>query len=609
MKLFRGAIDFAKGAAAIRLAAAILCLTVAAEAAHAARRLALVIGNDAYVDVPRLHKAVNDANAVAARLRDQDFQVTLATDVTRRAMNRAISRFAADIDAGDVVFVFYAGHGVEISGENYLLPVDVPRARPGDEEFIKAESIGLSRLLDRVRAAGAATNIAIIDACRDNPFEQVATRSLGGRRGLGRIVAPEGTFVIFSAGAGQSALDRLSADDADPNSVFTRALLPLMGEPGLPIRDLALKLRREVKSLASTVSHRQVPAYYDELIGQFYFGERTKPKPAVARPASDLAAAQAAFAAARDAESPSALKFVETKYPDTVFAVLAREMREKLEAEPKPEIAAAEEEVALLAPAPAEQSPISEAEEDAAPEEGSAIAPEAPQPTPEEAEGPPPTPEDAEAALGLDRDARRDVQWLLNALGHDAGAADGLFGPRTRRAIAGFQAAADLEATGFLNEPALDQLKRAGAPALVIYRERIAREEEERREREEERRLADEERRLEEQRQAQERERTWLASASQSGGLTSLGIVRFGVENRLSSTMAATLSNYFRKCRGGRFTLLGYNGELLVEVRRRLIGMGVPGRFVAIADRSSSVTDANRSLIDTRRVDVRCTVE
>ena len=136
---------------------------------------------------------------------------------------------------------------VEIDGENYLLPTDIVAPSSGETDFVKSESIALSNLLDRVRATGARTSIAIIDACRDNPFETVSGRSVGRTRGLGRINAPEGMFVIFSAGAGQMALDRLSDDEPAQNSVFTRALLPRLSEPGLELRSMVSDLRREVR--------------------------------------------------------------------------------------------------------------------------------------------------------------------------------------------------------------------------------------------------------------------------------------------------------------------------------------------------------------------------
>ncbi|MBT8474227.1 MAG: caspase family protein, partial [Alphaproteobacteria bacterium] len=267
----------------LRVVSLALVLIALALPAAAAQRLALVIGNDGYDEVPALLKAVSDAEAVSGTLDDQGFEVITVLDAPRREMNRRISEFTGRLQPGDTALVFFAGHGVEIDGENYLLPTDIVAPTSGDRDFIKGESIALSRLLDRVRATGARTTIAIIDACRDNPFEASTGRSIGGTRGLGRIAAPEGTFVMFSAGAGQLALDRLSDADTDANSVFTRALLPRLRQPGLELRDLVSDLRVEVRDLARTQNHAQFPAYYDELLGSFYFNPASSaPEEAVA---------------------------------------------------------------------------------------------------------------------------------------------------------------------------------------------------------------------------------------------------------------------------------------------------------------------------------------
>lgn len=284
--------------------------------ASAQNRVALVIGNDAYTDVPVLRKAVSDAEAVASTLSDQGFEVMSAVDADRRAMNRQISAFTSRLGIGDTAFLFFAGHGVEIDGENYLLPVDIVSPSAGEQDFVKAESIALSALLDRVGQTGAKVTLAVIDACRDNPFAITTGRSIGRTRGLGRIAAPEGTFVIYSAGAGQMALDELVENEAQSNSVFTRTLLPKLAEPGLELRDLVKEVRLEVRNLAKSVNHAQFPAYYDELLGEFYIagdapiGPRTRQRPAqqvaVARPERQEARADPTIeaGASRQPKSP-----------------------------------------------------------------------------------------------------------------------------------------------------------------------------------------------------------------------------------------------------------------------------------------------------------------
>jgi peptidoglycan hydrolase-like protein with peptidoglycan-binding domain len=383
----------------------VLFLLLAAPAV-AQDRLALVIGNDAYSDVPVLNKAGADAKAIAAELRGQGFETIEATDQSRRDMNRRISEFTARLDPGDTAFVFFAGHGVEIDGENYLLPTDIVAPDGGESDFVKAESIALSELLDRVRATGARMTIAIIDACRNNPFETASGRGIGRTRGLGRITAPQGSFVIFSAGAGQLALDELAQSDPAKNSVFTRALLPKLKQPGLELRAMMSDLRLEVRDLARTVQHTQIPAYYDELIGDFYF------TPAGLKqelPADDTQSStvsdgmRADFELARDIGTAAALNGFLQRYDtrqDEFTYQLALQMRDGLDADPaNPTERATKAEPVL--PEPSETLPIN-------------------------------TPS---------RDVIRDTQQALNDLGCNAGHPDGVMGPRTKRAFKSYRSA------------------------------------------------------------------------------------------------------------------------------------------------------------------------
>ena len=242
-------------------------------AVFAQNRLALVIGNDSYQNVPKLRKAVNDANGIGQTLSNLGFSVTIATDVSRRQMNKTLQNFNNKIFAGDTVLLFFAGHGVEIEGENYLLPIDVPDATIEQRDFIKSESVRLNRVLSDLRAKKARLNIVILDACRNNPFSKKASRSLGSEKGLARLSPPQGTFVMYSADVGEAALDSLNDNDDNPNSIFTRTLIPLMNTPGIDLVDTARQARRQVRKLALSVSHEQTPAYYDAVLGDFFFSQ------------------------------------------------------------------------------------------------------------------------------------------------------------------------------------------------------------------------------------------------------------------------------------------------------------------------------------------------
>lgn len=305
-------------------------LFLSPQAADAAKRVALVVGNDDYAQVPDLQKAVNDARAIGATLEKIGYEVIVAEDVSRREMNRQIQLFASKLEAGDEALFYYAGHGVEVAGRNYLLPTDIPSATPGQEAFVITEAIAVDDVLERIRSQGTRVSILILDACRDNPFPKAGTRSLGGTQGLARTAGPEGTFVLYSAGIGQTALDRLADDDSNPNSVFTRSLIPLMQQPGLSLIATARQIRRDVQQLAATVSHDQRPAYYDEVTGDFFFAGKTtenaSTEPASAGRTTPSAGNKAAEAwvAIQQSDSEAVLQAFIDHFPDSLYADFAR---------------------------------------------------------------------------------------------------------------------------------------------------------------------------------------------------------------------------------------------------------------------------------------------
>lgn len=296
-----------------------------------AKRVALVIGNDIYDRVRKLEKAVNDADAMAATLREIGFKVLQTNDSSRQAMNRSIERFTSELENGDEALFFYAGHGVEIGGRNYLLPTDIPTARLGQENYVIAEAIAVDAIMRRIRSRRPRVSIMILDACRDNPFPRSNTRSLGGTRGLAKSVAPEGTFIMFSAGVGQLALDRLPGEDPHPNSVFTRSLIPLIKRPGLSLVATARQVRKQVEKIAKKVKHEQRPAYYDEVTGDFFF---VPPKPKItnkppfsksALPAREANSEEQAWIAIKDLlSSIPVLEAFIAEFPNGIYAKFAR---------------------------------------------------------------------------------------------------------------------------------------------------------------------------------------------------------------------------------------------------------------------------------------------
>jgi hypothetical protein len=231
-----------------------------------AKRKALVIGNDLYRHVTRLDNARADARAMSQSLQTLGFNVTLALDQTERALKETLRNFKSSVEGGDEVVVFYAGHGVQIGTTNYLLPVDITGQ---NEDQVRDEAIQMQRILDDMQERRTGFLLMILDACRDKPFK-VAGRTLGGR-GLAPTTAATGQMVIFSAGTGQQALDKLGADDKEPNGLFTRLFLREMERPGVSVDRVLRTVRTEVARLARSVGHEQTPALYDQSLGDFFF--------------------------------------------------------------------------------------------------------------------------------------------------------------------------------------------------------------------------------------------------------------------------------------------------------------------------------------------------
>jgi uncharacterized caspase-like protein len=203
---------------------------------------------------------------MAAALSTAGFDVMQHTDLSERGMRQAIREFKARVQGGDEVVFFFAGHGVQISGVNYLLPTDI---QGESEEQVRDEAVQLQRVLDDMQERNVGFTLAVVDACRDNPFRTTG-RAIGGR-GLAPTAAATGQMIIFSAGAGQQALDKLNPSDTASNGVFTRVFVREMLKPGLPVDRVLRNVRQEVVQLARSVGKEQTPALYDQAVGDFYF--------------------------------------------------------------------------------------------------------------------------------------------------------------------------------------------------------------------------------------------------------------------------------------------------------------------------------------------------
>ena len=231
-----------------------------------ANRKALVIGNDNYTHVSKLNNAAADAEAMAKSLEAVGYRVTQHVNLDERRFKQVLRDFRQNVQGGDEVLFFFAGHGVQLGNANYLLPVDI---RGDGEDQVKDESILLQKVLDEFDEKKAKFTLAVIDACRDNPFKTKG-RAIGGR-GLAPTSAATGQMVMFSAGAGQQALDRLGDQDKERNGLFTRIFVKEMQKPGISVDRVLRNVRNEVVRLAKSVGHEQTPALYDQAIGEFYF--------------------------------------------------------------------------------------------------------------------------------------------------------------------------------------------------------------------------------------------------------------------------------------------------------------------------------------------------
>ncbi len=237
-------------------------------------RVALLIGNAAYEESP-LRNPVNDATDVAKALKQAGFQVTLETNVGHERMEDVIREFGKRLKKGGVGLFYYAGHGVQVDGQNYLVPIG---AKIRAEKDVKYHSVDLGQVLDEFAGAKNRLNILVLDACRDNPFRSL-WRSTGANRGLAKTDAPTGTLVAYATSPGSVA-----ADGSGRNGIYTSHLLKEMARPGLTIEQVFKGVRI---SVVDETAGRQTPWESSSLTGDFYF--RIAPPDVVPTPLPEVA--------------------------------------------------------------------------------------------------------------------------------------------------------------------------------------------------------------------------------------------------------------------------------------------------------------------------------
>lgn len=250
-------------------------------------RVALVIGNNDYAYATKLATAVADARAIKRELEQRGFEIIYRENADLAAMNQAIGEFTGKLGKGAIGIVYYAGHGAGIKSENFLLPIDIAA---NDSVQLAARGIPLRTVLLAMKKKETEFSLAIIDACRNDPFPQ-ESRALWASRSLRPASTASGVMVVYAAGTDQQALDNLGSQDRDPNGLFTREFVNALQTPGQSVQDIFRQVSTNVKDKAKSVGHTQTPAIYDESQGTFYFSGADRPPQPPLPPQQQVAAA------------------------------------------------------------------------------------------------------------------------------------------------------------------------------------------------------------------------------------------------------------------------------------------------------------------------------
>jgi uncharacterized caspase-like protein len=492
-----------------RLLTALLAILALGLSGHAeaTKRVALVIGNGEYVQVGSLDNPARDARAMGEVLRNVGFDVVQGIDLDRAGMQDALKVFSGKLNSAEVALFYYAGHGIQVEGENYLIPID---AQIENETDLAFATVPLG-LIEEQMSKVPRVKLIMLDACRDNPFKMDLMRTLSPTRavtlsdGLAPVSLAEdvgGTFIAFATDPGAYASDGLGRDHAP----FTQALLDNMSRPGIEIHEMMIDVRAQVWE---DTGNAQRPWSNSSLTGKFYFSEPLPKAPAPTAPASsdalvaavdqanlDLAFWQSISDGGSEAEYQAYLN----KFPNGVFAEIARA---RITAGAAAQIAEAiapsgqGPAAGALAQAPAtlpESSPqkVGEGPSESVSnttvtdtpgtfEIASSAPPtsvpkvrdirrsreattEADTPAHETARAPQPetgvnVQTRGEDTMKLTHAERVAIERYLSALGMDTGRADGIFDEKTRAAIRAWQWMEELPPTGFLTYRQIDLLR------------------------------------------------------------------------------------------------------------------------------------------------------
>jgi uncharacterized caspase-like protein/formylglycine-generating enzyme required for sulfatase activity len=287
--------------------------------AYCEKRVALIIGNSSYEFAGELANPKNDATDIAATLKKLGFQIVDGTDLGKAAMDRKIRDFATSLAGADTALFFYAGHGLQVGGINYLVPIDAQLSTAAALDF---EMVRLD-LVQRTMEREAKTNVIFLDACRNNPLARNLARAMGTRsadigRGLAAAESGIGTLISYSTQPGNVALD-----GDGRNSPYAAALAAQLATPGQDLSTMLINVRTRVMR---ETADKQVPWEHSALTGRFYFvAEQVAPSPAAAASPQTLSEAAQTWSKIENTTDVAVLDAFATQFSGTVYAALAKQ--------------------------------------------------------------------------------------------------------------------------------------------------------------------------------------------------------------------------------------------------------------------------------------------